>query len=109
MSDSYTAIPITMVKCSDTEKVVKIINTLLAAGCRPTMENVKLAIFKVPEVQEILLVEVRKPLSLMKLSRKSVLKNLRKMSFGENVQPLLLGLKSEIPDTLPEYLRFQTE
>merc|ERR1719186_343436 len=108
ISDSYTAIPITMVKCSDTEKVVKIINTLLEAGCRPTMENVKMAIFKVPELQQILLVEVRKPLSLMKLSRKSVLRNLRRMSFGKNVQPLLLGLKNEIPDTLLEYLRFQT-
>ena len=108
-SESYTAIPVTMMKCSDTEKVVEIIDILLEAGCKPTMENVKLAIFKVPEVQEILFEEAQKPLTLMKLSRKSVWRNFRRISRGKNIQPLLMGLKNEIPDTLLEYLRFKTD
>ena len=98
-----------MMKCSDPRKVVKIINILLAAGCKPTLENVKLAIFKVPEVQEVLFDEAQMPLSLMKLSRKCLWRNYRRISRGKNIQPLLLLLKNEIPDTLLDYLMFKTE
>jgi len=108
-SESYTAIPVTMMKCSDVGKVVEIIDILLAAGCKPNMDNVKLAILRVPEVQEILFDEAQKPLSLMQLSRKSVWRNYRRLSCGRNIQPLLSNLKNEIPDTLLDYLKFKTD
>ena len=98
-----------MMKCSDVGKVVEIIDILLAAGCKPNMDNVKLAILRVPEVQEILFDEAQKPLSLMQLSRKSVWRNYRRLSCGRNIQPLLSNLKNEIPDTLLDYLKFKTD
>merc|ERR1711915_645620 len=108
-SESYTAIPVTLMKCSDVSKAIEIIDILLAAGCKPNMENVKLAILKVPEVQEVLFDEAQTPLTLLKMSRKMVWKNCRKRSFGRNIQPLLLNLKTEIPETLLKFLQFQND
>merc|ERR1719411_1542517 len=51
--ESYAAkplIPVTLMKCGDKNKVMEIVDILLAAGCKPNLDNVRLASLKVPEV-----------------------------------------------------------
>jgi len=105
-SESYTAIPVTLMKCDNTRKVLQIVDILLAAGCKPNLDNVRLAIFKVPEAQEVLFHESQTPSSLMVMTRKVVWRRLRKTSSGRNIQPLISTLKNEIPDTLINFLMF---
>ena len=47
---SHTAIPVTMMKCRNPSVMINIILYLIEAGCHPTVDNVRLAIRKAPQV-----------------------------------------------------------
>ena len=123
---SHTAIPVTMMKCRNPAVMINIILSLIEAGCHPTVDNVRLAIRKAPQVgvevevkprglvlifcvfqlQEILFEAALTPLSLMKQARKALWRTFRQHSGGRNIGPLLQQLINEIPDSLLNYLLF---
>ena len=47
---SHTAIPVTMMKCRNPAVMINIVLSLVEAGCHPTVDNVRLAIRKAPQV-----------------------------------------------------------
>ena len=103
---SHTAIPVTMMKCPSSGAMTSIVQTLLEAGCQPSLDNVRLAILKAPHLQEILLLAATSPLSLRTQARKVLWRTARETSHGRNIGPLLLKLKHEIPSSLLNYLLF---
>ena len=52
---SHTALPVTIMKCRRLEAALEIILILLEAGCKPNLDNVRLAALRVPQIQPILL------------------------------------------------------
>jgi len=103
---SHTAIPVTMMKCRNPAAMINIVLSLVEAGCHPTVDNVRLAIRKAPQLQEILFEAALTPLSLMKQARKVLWRRFRENSVGRNIGPLLQRLINEIPDSLLNYLLF---
>merc|ERR1719369_166918 len=95
--ESFSAIPVVMMKCQDPNTVVAILSLLVKAGCKPSLDNVKLAIIKWPQVQEMLYHESQTPTSLLKQARKAVWRALRVASNGKNIAPLVTRLGRELP------------
>ena len=103
---SHTAIPVTMMKCRDPPVMLRIIQSLIEAGCQPSLDNVRLAILRAPHLQEMLFSAATSPLSLIKQSRKVLWRTFRQSSQGRNIGPLLKQLQHEIPSSLLNYLQF---
>ena len=105
-SGSHTALPVAIMKCRRLEAVLEIVLMLLEAGCQPNLDNVRLAILRVPHLQSVLYHAATNPSSLKKQTRKIIWRQMRLSSGGRNIQPRILSLKSEIPDSLLNYLLF---
>ena len=52
---SHTALPVTIMKCRRLEAALEIVLILLEAGCKPNLDNVRLAALRMPQIQSILL------------------------------------------------------
>merc|ERR1719348_1659765 len=79
---------------------------LLEAGCQPSIDNVRLAMIRVPYLQSVMLHAATNPLSLKQLSRKVIWRHVRHNTGGRNIQPSLLTFQDEIPASLLNYLKF---
>jgi len=105
-SGGHTALPVTIMKCRQLEAVLEIVLLLLEAGCQPSIDNVRLAMIRVPYLQSVMLHAATNPLSLKQLSRKVIWRHVRHNTGGRNIQPSLLTFQDEIPASLLNYLKF---
>ena len=80
---------------------------LLEAGCKPNLDNVRLAALRVPQIQPILLHAASNAGSLKETCRKVIWRQLRSSHRGHNIQPGVLKLRHEIPESLLRYLQFE--
>ena len=104
---SHTALPVTIMKCRRLEAALEIVLILLEAGCKPNLDNVRLAALRMPQIQSILLHAASNAGSLKETCRKVIWRQLRVSSRGHNIQPRVLALRHEIPESLLRYLQFE--
>ena len=104
---SHTALPVTIMKCRRLEAALEIVLILLEAGCKPNLDNVRLAALRIPQIQSILLHAASNAGSLKETCRKVIWRQLRVSSRGHNIQPRVLALRHEIPESLLRYLQFE--
>jgi len=108
-SKSLTIIPIALLKCQDAEKLENIIEQLLEAGARVSIEHVTIAIMgRVPHLYSKMFEELITPSPLKRLCRKSIWKSIRESNGGTNVQDGIQTLKQDLPATLINYLAFKS-
>ncbi|XP_023341834.1 uncharacterized protein LOC111711670 [Eurytemora carolleeae] len=103
---SFTVIPAVIMKCQDINKMRSILELLISAGARPTLDHVTIAVLRVPDVYPLIFKAMVSPLSLLKSSRQAVFNQLRIVSEGRNIGGLVDQLNTEIPATLVQFLKF---
>ena len=101
-SGSHTALPVAIMKCRRHEAALMLLET----GCQPNLDNVRLAILRVHHLQSVLYHAATNPSSLKKQTRKVIWRQRRLSSGGRNIQPRIMSLKHEIPNSLLNYLLF---